>query len=362
MKKVSIIVPTYNEKENIPKLLNRIFSTFRKNKINGEVIIVDDNSPDGTGLLAKKLMKKYKNLKVLQRKEKMGLSSAILDGLKITNGKILGVMDADLSHPPETIPLMLNVIKKENADFVIGSRYVKGGKIKGWDFYRKTVSKVGTLLSKIFTNVKDPMSGFFLIKNKCIKGIQFNPTGFKICLEFIVKANYNKIIEVPFTFIERKKGKTKIGFKEYYNYLHHLFNLFCYKKPNLSQLIKFCIVGGIGTIINLGILYILVEFFNVWYIFSAIFAFIISLTNNFILNKFWTFKNYLKQKFILTIQYLKFFIVSVFALGINLIFLYIFVEYFHLWYIFSQFLSIVIAMLINFVGNKFWIFKNKGLE
>jgi len=232
MKKVSIIVPTYNERENISKLLNRIFSIFRKNKINGEVIIVDDNSPDGTGLLAKKLIKKYRNLKVLHRKEKMGLSSAILDGLKIMNGKILGVMDADLSHPPEMIPLMLDIMKNENADFVIGSRYVRGGKIKGWDFYRKTVSKVGTLLSKIFTNVKDPMSGFFLIKSKCVKGIQFNPTGFKICLEFIIKANYNKIIEVPITFIERKKGKTKIGFKEYFNYLHHLYRRILKDKRN----------------------------------------------------------------------------------------------------------------------------------
>ncbi len=359
MNEVSIIIPTYNEKGNITTLLKRIFLTFRKNKIKGEVIVVDDNSPDGTGLIAEKLKKKYKNLKVLQRKEKTGLSSAILDGLKIMQGKILGVMDADLSHSPEKIPLMLDVMKNENADFVIGSRYVKGGGIVGWNFYRRGVSKGANFLSRLVTSVKDSMSGFFLIKNKCIQGIKFNPKGFKICLEFIVKAKYNKIIEVPFVFKDRKKGKSKLSFKEYYNYLKHLFGLFCYKKPNLGQLIKFCMVGGVGTIINLVILFLLVEFLNVWYLFSAIFAFIIAVTNNFILNKFWTFESYSKKKSVLTKQYTQFFIISLFALGVNLIFLYIFVEYFNLWYIFSQFLAILIALSINFIGNKIWIFRKR---
>lgn len=232
---LSVVIPTYNEKDNLQTLLSRVFSVFDKNSVKGEVIIVDDNSPDGTGALAEKLRKKYKRLKVLHRKSKLGLSSAVLDGFKASEGDVLGVMDADLSHPPETIPKMLEEIKK-GVDFVIGSRYVDGGEIGGWGPCRKTVSKGANFLAKIITKVKDPMSGFFLIKRGCIEGVEFNPRGFKICLEFIAKAKYSKITEVPITFINRREGKSKAGLKEYYNFLVHLLSLISYKRSNHSKL------------------------------------------------------------------------------------------------------------------------------
>lgn len=164
--KLSLIIPTYNEKENIQKLLTKINQEFEKNNIDGEIIVVDDNSPDGTGQILEKLKKQYRNLKIIHRKGKLGLSSAVLEGWKISKGQIIGVMDADLSHPPEKIKEMYNYINKGKADFVIGSRYIKGGKIEGWGIYRKVLSRGATLLAKIFTNVKDPMSGFFMIEKK----------------------------------------------------------------------------------------------------------------------------------------------------------------------------------------------------
>lgn len=135
--RLSLVIPTYNEKENISFLIEKIQKEFKTNKIKGEIIIVDDNSPDGTGALLEKLKKKQKNLKVIHRQGKLGLSSAVLEGWKIAEGEILGVMDADLSHPPEKIKELFFEIEKNNFDFVIGSRYIRGGKIEGWNLKRK---------------------------------------------------------------------------------------------------------------------------------------------------------------------------------------------------------------------------------
>ena len=151
---LSLVIPTYNEKENISILIQKVFQEFKKNKINGEIIVVDDNSPDKTWEVVENLKRIHKNLKLIKRNWRTGLSSAVLEGWKIANGRILGVMDADLSHPPEKIKELFWAIKKGRADFTIGSRYVKGGKIKGWNLKRKLTSKTATLLSRIYTKVK----------------------------------------------------------------------------------------------------------------------------------------------------------------------------------------------------------------
>ncbi|MBU5575065.1 MAG: glycosyltransferase family 2 protein [Candidatus Aenigmatarchaeota archaeon] len=350
---LSIVIPTYNEKENIVTLIDKLFSIFSLNRIKGEIIIVDDNSPDGTGLLVERLRKKYRYLKIIHRKEKMGLSSAILAGFKIAKGNILGAMDADMSHPPEAIPIMLNEIKN-GADFVIGSRYIKGGKIIGWPFYRKLISKGATFLAKIFTKVRDPMSGFFLIKSKCLEGRNINPKGFKICLELLVKANYKSVKEVPITFTDRQLGKSKLNLKEYYYYLSNLGSYMLYKKI-IKKFVKFCIVGAFGTLLNIAVLYVLTEKLYIFYMISAVFAFVVALTSNFILNKIWTFGEKLSERTLY--KYSKFFIISILALFVNLIVLYILVEYFQIWYIFSQVLAILISSIVNFFGNAIWTFK-----
>lgn len=219
--KLSLVIPTYNERENIKRLLAKLTEEFQENEINGEIIVVDDNSPDGTGKILDSLKKKY-NIKIIHRKGKLGLSSAVLDGWKISTGQILGVMDADLSHPPEKIKEMYELLKKGKADFVIGSRYIKGGKIEGWNIHRKILSKGATLLAKVFTNVNDPMSGFFMIKKECIENKKLNPKGFKILLELIIKADYKKIREIPITFVNRKEGKSKAEIKEIFYFLENI--------------------------------------------------------------------------------------------------------------------------------------------
>ncbi|MFH1977834.1 MAG: polyprenol monophosphomannose synthase [Candidatus Aenigmatarchaeota archaeon] len=223
MIEVSVIIPTYNEKDNVKRLLPEIFSTFSKNNIRGEVIIVDDNSPDGTAEVVKKMEKRFQ-VHVVKRRGKLGLSSAVLRGFKEAKGDILGVMDADFSHPVNKIPYMIKALKTN--DIVIGSRYVPGGGIKNWPLKRKIVSKGATLLAAPVTNIKDPMSGFFFLRKSVIKGVKLNPRGYKIGLEILVKGKYEKAKEISYVFKDRAEGDSKLGIDEMVDYMVHVAGLY----------------------------------------------------------------------------------------------------------------------------------------
>jgi len=225
---VSLVIPTYNEKDNISVLTEKIFAVFEKNNIDAELIIVDDNSPDGTGKIADELARKY-NIQVIHRSGKFGLSSAVLEGFKISKGPILGAMDADFSHPTDSIPEILKPLLNNNAEISIGSRYISGGRIENWPFVRKIISKGATLLAKPLTKVKDPMSGFFFIKKEVISDKILNPKGYKICLEVLIKGSYQSVVEVPIVFTDRKKGKSKLNLKEYINFISDLIGLYIYR-------------------------------------------------------------------------------------------------------------------------------------
>ncbi|MCS7385825.1 MAG: polyprenol monophosphomannose synthase [archaeon GB-1867-005] len=223
---ISIIIPTYNERENLPQLIQRIETAM--NNQDHEIIIVDDNSPDGTGQLAEQLAKQYGNIKVIHRFAKMGLATAILTGIKHAEGDIIAVMDADLQHPPELLPKLHQAMLKGN-DIAIASRYTKGGKIEGWSLKRKIISKGAIALAHLFLpqtrKIKDPMSGYFTLKKELLQGIELNPTGYKILLEIVAKTKPKKIAEIPYTFKPRTKGKSKLSMKEIAHYIKHLTKL-----------------------------------------------------------------------------------------------------------------------------------------
>jgi len=354
-KQLAIIIPTYNEKDNIEYLITQLASIYKTNHIHGEIIVVDDNSPDRTGNVVEKLAKNNKNIKIIHRAGKLGLSSAVLEGFAISDAEVVGVMDADLSHPAEKIVEMFKIINDNKADFVVGSRYIPGGKIVGWNAKRKIMSKTATLMARVFTSVKDPMSGFFLIKKKCLSNVKLNPKGFKILLELLLKEKYQKVVEIPITFVNRTKGESKAGFGEIFYYIRNLLGYLFSNRKLIDEFVKFALVGLSGAIINIAILYWLTEYFGVYYIFSAICAFIIAVTTNFLFNKIWTFKENLTEGF--SKKYAQFFSVSLAALAVNILFLYIFTELFGIYYIISQVIAICIALIINFLGNKIWTFK-----
>ncbi len=224
---ISIVVPCYNEAESLPILVESIFKVLNENAIDGEIVVVDDNSPDGTGDIAEKLKESF-HVKVVHRKGKEGLSSAVVAGFAVASGNILGVMDADLSHDPSIIPFMVKPLEENRAQVAIGSRHVKGGGSDNWPLIRRIISKTAILMGRFVTDVKDVTSGFFFFRKEIIEGVDINQIGFKIGLEIFVKGNYEFFVEVPFIFRDRLHGQSKLGRGEVFNYLKHLWALWRY--------------------------------------------------------------------------------------------------------------------------------------
>lgn len=350
---LSIVIPTYNEKDNVKSIVKKLNDEFNKNNIKGEAIFVDDNSPDGTGRILDDLKNRFSFIRVIHRKDKEGLSSAVVAGWRLAEGNVLGVMDADLSHPVEKISEMFNEINKGN-DLVIGSRYILGGGIRGWNIKRKIMSRFATFLARPFTKIKDPMSGFFLVKRNKLDLEKIDSKGFKILLEVAVKSNIKKIKEVPIIFIDRQKGKSKAGSKEIFSYIKNLWR-YLIEGTVFGEALKFGLIGISGMLINLGILYVLTDFAGFFYLISGFIAFLVSVFWNFSFNKVWTFKENYKHK--TTSKFLKFFLVSGGGLVVNMFFLWFFTEVTEIYYMISQVLAIGIAFIVNFIGNKIWTFR-----
>ncbi len=346
---LSIIIPTYNEKENMEKLAEKISQVLTRNNIEGEMIVIDDNSPDGTGAAVEKLKDKY-SIRAIHRPKRLGLASAVAAGFKIAKGDTLCVMDADLSHSPDEIPRMFELIQEGRSDFVVGSRYVKGGFSKEWSWIRRLISSFACFLARGLTKIKDPTSGFFMIKREVVDNAALKPIGFKICLEIIARGKYDSICEIPIAFANRKHERSKLGIRELFQYVIQLTGLYSLELPLLAQFIKFALIGLFGFFVQIIILYSLVEFLNIYYLIAAVIAFFIAVTGNFILNRNWTFgpnknKNFYRQ-------YVSFVALCVLGGTINTFILFVLVEHVHLWYLNAQCISFVAVGIGNFLGAR----------
>src|SRR5262249_5348228 len=208
----------YKEVLNIPHLVERIEQVRKEHNLTAELLLLDDNSQDGTEEAVAKLNKDW--VRLIVRTHDRGLSPAVIDGLRAAKYGVLVVMDADLSHPPEKIPELVRAL--DGADFVIGSRYVRGGTTDAeWGLFRWLNSKVATLLARPLTSAKDPMAGFFALRRETFERGQgfLNPIGYKIGLELLVKCNCREVREIPIHFADRKFGSSKLSFKEQLKYI-----------------------------------------------------------------------------------------------------------------------------------------------
>jgi dolichol-phosphate mannosyltransferase len=223
----TIVIPTYNEAGGIEKLLRTLDETFRTYGLDGEVVVVDDNSPDGTGAIVDRLSKELP-VRCLHRPGKMGLSSGVIDGWKMARAEsvALGAMDADFSHDVRALPKMVEAVESGKYGLAVGSRYVPGGGIANWPKRRIVTSRVACWLARPLTGVKDVTSGYFLVRRDALDGITLDPIGFKIGLEVIVKGKYGKAVEVPYTFTDRIVGESKLNQSEIFNYLKQLRKLY----------------------------------------------------------------------------------------------------------------------------------------
>ncbi len=374
---VSIIIPTYNESKNILKILKSIGENLPTNILT-EAIVVDDNSPDGTGKIVENYIQNFKKMAgytidIIHRTTKKGLSSAILNGIQQAKGNTIVVMDSDFSHPPQIIPRMIDSLKKYHCDIVVASRYIKGGKIIGWPLKRTMMSKMATTIAKKGLGVKtaDPMSGFFAFKRSIIKGLKFDAIGYKMLLEILVKTKGVTVKEIPYTFSNRKLGSSKVTISTAYDYAKSVLKLYRYgksirkqeKRPSvrfLSKAARFFTVGALGLGVNYLISLLLASgFSDFWYLHANLIGILASLSSNFVLNKYWTFedRDFSIKKTVE--QYGKFAGFSSIGALIQLFMVFSLVEEYQLMYPTALVIAVLTAAFGNFILNKKWTFKEK---
>jgi dolichol-phosphate mannosyltransferase len=286
---VSVIVPTFQEASNLPALIERIEQVRCAAELDLELLIVDDDSRDGTDELIARLGRPW--VRLIVRQTQRGLSPAVIEGLNLATRDVVVVMDADLSHPPEKIPELLTELEN-GAEFVIGSRYVSGGATGDtWGAFRWLNSKVATWLARPLTSAADPLSGFFAFRRNALKQAAFlNPVGYKIGLELIVKCGFRRVVEVPIFFAQRQSGQSKLTFKQQLQYVQHLRRLMVFKYPFWSRAVQFGIVGGSGVVVNLAVLTALLQVGTPVDVAVAV-AICVSLLSNFALNRRVTFSH-----------------------------------------------------------------------
>jgi dolichol-phosphate mannosyltransferase len=356
---LSIIVPTYRERENLPILIDRIRMAVTSLQMAYEIMIVDDDSGDGTVETVDELAKNGHPVRLIVRKEQRGLSSAVIRGFRESKNDLLICMDADLSHPPEAIPALVNVFEDPQVELAVGSRYVPGGSTDDqWGFVRWLNSKVATVLARPFTRIKDPMSGFFALSRKVFaKATELNPVGYKIGLELIVKTQSTNILEIPIHFADRKFGQSKLNFKEKLNYIKHLKRLADFKFGRMFQFVQFCGVGATGMGIDLFAFYLMICL-NLPVPMARALAIWIAMTWNFWLNRRLTF-SYSRRGNIFT-QYCKY--VASCSLGAIIswstsILLIRMIPWFADRIFLAAIIGIIAGTLLNFAVSYLWVFK-----
>jgi len=220
-----MVVPTFNERDRLAELIGALFGEASRARIALEVVIVDDNSPDGTGALADELATS-RPIQVIHRPGKLGLGTAVVAGFAVASAETVGVMDADFSHPPALVPDMLAVFRATAADALVASRYIPGGSTPNWPFKRRLLSRVGCLLARPLSPIRDAASGFFLIRRSIARGVTIQAGGFKICLELIVRGHPPMLVEMPYRFDDRELGESKMSLGEAAGYLVQLRDLY----------------------------------------------------------------------------------------------------------------------------------------
>jgi dolichol-phosphate mannosyltransferase len=288
--KVTIVSPTYNEADNVQRLVREVDTAL--SGIDYELVIADDDSPDGTWAVSQKMANTNPRIRILRRTTGRGLSRAVIEGFLSSSSDYVGVIDADLQHDPAILPQMIAALDA-GAEIAVASRYVEGGGTGTWNAFRRFQSWVATKLARTFLGVElsDPMSGFFILPCASFHRIskQLDSSGFKILLEIVARLAPSRIEEVPYTFRTRIAGESKLSSKVVLQYLGQLWRLSSVSRYMSVRFIKFAIVGALGTLVNLCAFLTFAALLGLrdWRI-SALATLFANLTN-YVLNNAWTF-------------------------------------------------------------------------
>lgn len=354
---VSVVLPTYNEAESLPVIVPRIARTLREAGIDGEIIIVDDNSPDGTAEVAEKLAAEWP-VRVKKRVDERGLATAVLTGFEMSEAEVVVVMDADGSHPVTALPNMIRIIQADKAEIVVGSRHVPGGGSKDWPVFSQFKSKLAATLSLGVTTMTDPTTGFMAARRTLLERLELDPVGWKIVLEIVVKAAPVRIAEVPIVFIDRELGVSKQSIGVFAEYLSHLSKLYSFRYPSLAELVRFCAVGVLGLCVDLATVILLKELFALDTRLCAVFGFIVAVTSNFVLNRRFTFAR--ARELPLVFSYVTYVGTNLAGLALRMLAIQALIVIAGIdhgrGYVITNLVGILLATLLNFVGAKYFAF------
>jgi len=291
---LSLIIPTFNEAENLPFLLERLVAALSGAGRSHEVIVVDDDSPDKTWQVAEAYRARYPQLKIIRRTTgEKGLSPAVVAGWASAQGEVLGVMDADLQHPPELLARLLDAFEDPTVDVVIASRYTAAGERFRWNPLRKWISRGASNLAQAVLppqaqGVTDPMSGFFALRRRVIREVALEPKGYKILLEVLVRGHYDRVVEIPYQFGRRHRGTSKLGASVMQDYLLQLWRLI-WVPTGFGRFVRYCLVGSSGVVIQLAVLWWLRHNELLGKLRAPAVAVECAIINNFLWNELWTF-------------------------------------------------------------------------
>ncbi len=356
---ISIIVPTYQEVENLEPLSEMIRSALAEDNLSYEILVMDDNSQDGSIEKVAELFTQNHPIRLINRTENRGLSPAVIDGFSEAEGDFVVVMDADLSHPATAIPKMIAQLKSSESDFVLGSRYAEGGSIDdSWTLWRYINSVIATIPALPLTSVKDPMSGFFAVRRVDLPlASDLSPIGYKIALEVMVKGDFDKVSEVPIHFVDRIHGESKLTFTEQLKYLRHLRRLYQYKFQTKAEFFQFAAVGSSGFIVDLAV-YLLLQMMGLSHTVARAISFWPAVSWNWALNRMITFNH--REKTAKTTQWGAFTASSLIGFVVNYGTYYTlttFVPFFEEHMILALIVGVIIGMGFNFSISNLFIFK-----
>lgn len=354
----SIIVPCRNEGGNVEWLAERILRSLSQ-ETSFEIIFVDDSDDDTTQRLDR-LCQAHARIRYVHRINQTGLGTAIVDGFHMSAGQWLIVMDADLQHPPESLPALLAEIRKGTADLIIPSRFVPGGSDGGLNIWRKLVSWTARMMAKAafhrVRHVADPTSGYFAVRRETAFSRPLDPIGWKILLELLVCSDYDNVREIPYTFMARDLGSSKFNLREQWRYIKHLLRLIKSSEADF-RFWKFCLVGTSGVVINSACFIPLV---HVGMKPGAAFAVaaLIAMLNNFVWNNLFTW-NFAKRDPI-GYRMIKFLIVSTCGLILSSMTVELLHSRLHVHYLIAGCLGIAVSTVWNFTLHNLWTFKNRA--
>ena len=282
---LSIIVPTFNEAGNIVELLRRIDTCLAE--ASWEVLVVDDDSPDGTADIVSDLGRRDGRIRCLRRVGRRGLSGACLEGMALAHGKYLAIMDADLQHDERLLPAMLQSLATGGVDLVVGSRYVDGGCMEAWNPVRRAMSRAATFVTRLLLRVElsDPMSGFFMIRAAALAGSapRGSDKGFKLLLDLVVSSPVPlRVLELPYRFAVRTSGQSKLGAGVIWSFVLLLGRQLVARIPR--RFLRFSAIGGTGVLVHLSVLWAAQRWLQASFPAAQTGAVLVSMASNFWLN------------------------------------------------------------------------------